>query len=191
MFRVRHCGIRRGVVLSSLARQGISWRGKVLRGRALYGEALHSKVWQGFILAWLSFVRSCSAGRATVERGFVLHGEVSLWFGEVLLCIVGFIGVLYSLVRSYCGLVWHREARHVMVKFGPVMYSMALYAKAFLRRGIVRCRTVGSGFARLRAVGQALVSLRFGRALLSKVLRGPVLRGPVRLGVHGYGGITK
>lgn len=79
--------------------------------------------------------------------------------GDVLLGVAGFVGVLYSMVRSYCGVVWSREARYGIAKFCPVKYCYARHAKALLlRSGIVWCSTVVSGFARLRAAGQALLS---------------------------------
>lgn len=82
--------------------------------------------------------------------------------GDVLFGVAGFVGVLYSMVRCYCGVVWNREARHGIAKSCPVKYCYARYAKALLRSGIVWCSTVVSGFARLRAAGQALLSLRCG-----------------------------
>lgn len=166
-----HCGAGSGVVRHTLARQGLSWRGPV------------------------------AAGWCTAEQGFVLHGKVVSWLGEVLFCVVGFVGVLFSRVRSYCGVVWSVEALHSIVKFGPVMYSVVMYAEAlFWQGGVVqnevrhaklslRRGTVESGFARLRAVGQALVF--FGIALLGKVRWCPVKFGVVGHGFHEYGGVIQ
>jgi len=42
-----HGGVRRCVVLSSLARHGLFWQGRVLSGRVPHGEVLHCKVWRG------------------------------------------------------------------------------------------------------------------------------------------------
>jgi len=256
-----------GTVLSCLVRQRMArffraWFGMVVCCPLSSGKATFFVVWHGvlergpvrlgqvvFGRLWHFMVRSGIVGRSTAERGFVLHGKVSSWLGEVLIGIVGFIGALYCLVRSYCGMVRSVEALHGILKYGPVKHCMAglgaiwscdvqrggvwsclaRYAKALfwkggavqsevrhaklsLRSGVVRCGTVLSGFARLRAVGQALLRrhyglawpgevgrcmasfalalLRLGSVLLSQVRRVPVLQGFVRLGVHGYGGVT-
>jgi len=156
------------------------------------------------------------AGSCPAGSGGVWLCKVLSWFGEVLLCVVGWIGVLFSKVRSYCGVAWSVEALHGVVKFGPAKYSVAgsgvfwsgdvrrgavLYsavwhakalfwqggveqsevhqAKLSLRCGIVRRRTVVSGFARLCAVGQALVRHYFGTVLLGNVRWSPARQGPV------------
>jgi hypothetical protein len=156
---------RSGMVLHCKVQSCLAEHGKVpLRhSEVLRGGVLLSLVLQGAALFW-------QGGAAQSE---VHYGKVSLWLGEVLFCVVGFIGVLYSRVRSYCGVVWNREALHRIVKFGPVKYCLVVHARALLRQGfalrgwvrrskallrfrMVGCGTVGSGFARLRAVGQAL-----------------------------------
>jgi len=211
-----------GTVLSCPVRLSKVVSGEVFRGVALHGgvgscPAGSSGAWLGKVRRFIA--RSGCAGWATVERGFVWqgtalswqggveqsevrYGKLSSWLGEVLFGVVGFIGALYSKVRSYCGMVWSVEALHRIVEFCPVKYCMVLRAKALSRLSIVRCGTVQSGFARLRAVGQALLrrhlgfvwscdvgrcmasfalaSLRLGSVLLSQVRRGPVLQGPVR-----------
>jgi hypothetical protein len=58
-------------------------------------------------------------------------------FGDVLFGLAGRVGVLYCMVRSYCGMVWNREVLHRVVKFCPVKYCYARHAKALLRRGQV------------------------------------------------------
>lgn len=176
--------------------------GKVFRGLVSHGGAGSCPAGSGGV--WLCkvrrfMVRSGCVGWATVERGFVLqgtalfwqggveqsevrYGKLSLWPGEVRLCVVGFVGALYSRVRSYCGVVWNVEALHSIVKFCPVKHCMVKFAKA-LRGGVLhgldwrgsvgRCLvrlakvifrhgTVGSCFVRLCAVGQALVRHHYG-----------------------------
>jgi len=134
------------------------------------------------------------------------------------------------MVRSYCGVAWSREALHGIAKFGPAKHSMASLGalwscdvqwggvwSCLVRHGKLSLRhgTEGSGFARLSAVGQALVRhylgwawsceagrcmarfasafLRLGIVLLSRVWRGPVRLCPATCGTvsqgHGYGGI--
>jgi len=39
------------------------------------------------------------------------------------------------MVRSYCGMVWNREALNSMVKLCPVKHGYVRLAKALLRRG--------------------------------------------------------
>jgi len=198
-----------GTVLSCPVRQRMArffevWLGVAGRSPVRLGQVVLGRVWR-FML------RSGCAGRATVERGFVWHGKVLSWFGEVLLCAVGFIGALYAKVRFYCGVVWSVEALHSVVKFGPVKYSLVMQAKVSSRHGIVRCRTVVSGFARLRAVGRGMLrrylgfvwsgevgrciarraSAFFGRVLIGLVRRGPAMFSPVGYGIHGYGGYQK
>jgi len=200
--------VRSGCAGRAAAEWGFAWHGKVRRfmerlcGAGL-GFVLHGKAisWQGGV------------EKSEVRHSAVWHSAVLSWLGEVLFCIVGWIGALYSKVRSYCGMAWNREALHSMVKFCPVMYSVAVHAKALLRCGIVRYGRAESGFARLCVVGQALLrhyhglawpgevgrcmvkraSAFFGRVRLGFVMWGPVLHGFVMhsmpwLGIHGYGG---
>jgi hypothetical protein len=208
-FKVRQCSlgqrsVRSGRVLSSLARCGFSWRGKVLRGRLLHGEVLHGQVRHG--VSWRAMVSSgtvlscpvrsgkaeffelwygiagwsparlsqavlgklrrlCCADRwGKLLHGIVLFGKVLLWSGEALLGGVGFIGALYSKVRSYCGMVWRSLVNYGKALFwkGGAGQSDVLYAEAPLRQSIVRYGTVESGLARLRAVGQASLFLKWG-----------------------------
>jgi len=209
-----------GTVLSCPARLNKALYGEVFQGVVSSGGAGSSPagssgVWFGKVLCFV--VRSCTAGWRTVERCFVWCGEelfrqggleqsevhygtLLLWFGEVLLGVVGFIGALYSKVRSYCGMVRSVEVLHGIVKFCPQKHSVVGFAKALLRHGIVRRSTVRSGFARLRAVGQALFwwgQVWFGTVLPGNVWRcdvwsgtsrlGMVMWGPVRLGPAKYG----
>jgi hypothetical protein len=60
-----------------------------------------------------------------VGNGFVLRGKALLWLGDVLIGVAGFSEALYSKVRSYCGVVWNREALHSIVKFCPVKQGLA------------------------------------------------------------------
>lgn len=148
-----------------------------MRGKAQYGPVLFGKVWR-------HLAKFCMAR-----------------FREVLIGVAGLIGALYSMVRSYCGVVWNREARHVMAKFCPVKHGMAwlgvivlwgcealwsavwssavMCAKALLRSGIAMYGIVRSGFARLRAAGQALVRRYFGLAMQGGVLFCTVQQGQV------------
>jgi hypothetical protein len=214
---VRHRGVRRSVVLSSMARWGsiVAWSGtarscpawcrtvrcgfiKALRGLAWHGtvlscpvrlcKALFSKpsLWFGGAVSSPAgssgvrlckvrcfMARSCFAGWATVERCFVWLGKAFRgveWSGDVLFGAVGF-----SKARFYCGIVWKREALFCVVKFCPVKHCYVRHAKALLRRGIV-----GSGFARLRAVGQALVLSRSGVATQGGVRRAAAMLSAVR-----------
>jgi len=203
-------GVLRGSVLSSKARLGAI---DVLRGLAWHGGAVSGPV--GSSGVWLCKLRHYYGFvlRGRVERGFLWQGKAFrgvVWSRDVLLGAAGFIGALYSKVRSYCGVVWSVEALHGIVKFCPVKHCMVLRAKALSRLSILRRGTVRSGFARLRAAGQALVrrhlgfvwscdvgrcmasfalaSLRLGDVLLCEVWWSPVLQGQVRLGLHGYGG---
>lgn len=181
------------MVLSSSARYGVSWLGlgrscparlrkawhgliDVLRGLALYGTVLSCPVrlwkarlakvllWYGgavsgpagssrawFCKAWHFLARSGADGWATVERGFV-------WLGKVFCCIVLNGEVLFR-----------------VVKFCPAKYCYARYAEALFRRG-----TVGSGFARLRAVGQGSLLLRSGVEDQGSVMRGAASCGLAR-----------
>jgi len=209
-------GAKYCMVLSSLVRRGlidvlrgIALHGTVLSGPVRLSKATFGKAFRGVVSCggagscpagssgvWLCKVRrfmarSGCAGRTTVERGFVFHGKVfrgMVWSCDVLFGAVGFIGALYSKVRSYCGVVWSREALHGIVEFGPVKHCVAGHAKALLRSGMVRYGTVRSGFARLRAVGQAQLSLGFvwsgevGRCIVKRAsaLFGRVLLGLVK-----------
>lgn len=160
--------VRRRMVLYGPAkrdalRQAISWRGKVLSGRVQHSEVLYCRVKRssvGLGKVFHGLVRSCCAAWGSVERCFVLYGKVLSWQGgleqrevqygkvllrrgivwssDVLFGVAGFIGALYSKVRSYCGVVWNREALHRMVKFCPAKYCYARYAKASLRLGGVK-----------------------------------------------------
>ena len=76
---------------------------------------------------------------------------------EVLFGAAGFGGVLSCLVLLGKALFWQ----------GGVVQSEVHYAEVSLRRG-----TVESGFARLRAAGQALVSLSSGMVTQGSVMRG-------------------
>lgn len=181
-------GARRAKVEQSTLRHGFI---RVLRclaewgpalGQVLFGSVKYGKVWKfmvrsaavargtvgrGFV--WFGVLRCCADRWGKLLYGVVLRGKVLLWSGEVvLLGSVGWIGALYARVRSYCGVVWSREALHGIVKFGPVKHCTVMLAKALFRHG-----TVGSGFARLRA-GQGLVRRYFGIALRGWVMRGRV-----------------
>jgi hypothetical protein len=178
-----------------------------------------------FCMAWLFEVWSGMLVWSPVRLGQVLFGsamcgKVSLWFGEVLIGVAGFTGVLYSKARSYflangdvgrggvrfyCGMVWNREALFRVVKFCPVKHGLVglgitwsgdvrwsvvrkravMHAKALLRSGIVRRSTVGSGLARLRVAGQAMVLLRRGQVWLGTVLSCNVWQGSVLLWCGG------
>jgi len=97
MLKVRYRGVRRSVVLSSLARQGfisvlrglarrskakhakvrhgLSWRGKVRSGRVQHGEVLHGNVRLGTALRgleWLGLVRSCPARQRKASSGIIM-----------------------------------------------------------------------------------------------------------------------
>jgi len=117
-----------GQVLFGSVGHGFSWRGTVLRGRAQHGEVLYGRVKRSSVRLGKVFhglARSCCAVWGSVEWCFVWQGKVLLWPGDVLFGVAGFIGVLYSKVRSYCGVVWNREALYRMVKFCPVKHGTA------------------------------------------------------------------
>jgi len=180
-----YCGVRRSVVLSSLARCSILLRGLVLYGTVLSCPARLCKarlfeVWRG-MSQWgpvlLGQVRFGSA-----KQGAVLSGGVK--FGLVLSCRARRSAVLLGKVLR--GIAWLREALFRVVKFCPVKHCYVSYAKALswfgevlfcavgiggalhaevlLRFGMVAYRTVESGLALLRVAGQALVLLRLDAA---------------------------
>jgi hypothetical protein len=174
--RVRHglIDVLRGMalystVLSCPVRLRKLWFGRAFRGIVLHGgvetgPAASSGVCHGKVSFW----------HGGVMQSEVRHGKLLSWSGEDRFGVAGFGGLLYGLVRFYCGLVRCIEALHGIVKFCPVKYCVVLrgkalfwhgiawrgsvgrclarYAKAFLRHG-----TVESGFVRLCAAGQALV----------------------------------
>jgi hypothetical protein len=177
-----------GLVLHAKVSPSVSRFGTVGQSGDNLGNVKRSEV-------LLSMVKRCdvSFGKALSWQGGAAQSEVHcakvlLWFGEVLFCVAGFIGALYSKVRSYCGVVWNCDARYVVVKFCPVKHCYVRHAQALSRPGIVRCGTVRSGFARLRAAGQALVSLRSGMVLHSWALRCDVWPGVSRFGLVRKGG---
>jgi hypothetical protein len=183
-----------GLARSSPARLSKAWHGliDVLRGMTLYGTVLscpvrHSKALYCKVLSWCGGAGSGPAGscrvwlckarhflarsaadvRGTVERSFAWHGELPFWRGIVL-----YREVLHRVVKScpakHCkalrakALLWLGEVLFCVLGIGGVLYGMAKRAGALL--GMVKCGTVGSGFARLRAVGRALVLLRLATA---------------------------
>lgn len=175
------CGVLWSPVLSSLARQGLSWLGIVRPCPVRYRD-----VWLGFImvlrgLALYSTVLSCPVRSVKARCGRPFRGMVSR--GGAGSCPAGSGGVWLGKVRRF--LVRSGSVGRGTVERGFVWLGKALWlawwrgclvrlAEVIFRRGIVE-----SGFARLRAVGQALVLLWFGG-----------VQGMVRLGVsgfHGYG----
>jgi len=235
----RFCNVRhgliealRGMALYSTALSSPVWRSKVTFGEAFRGMVSpggagsgpdgSSGVWLCKVRCFL--VRSCCAGRATAECGFVWFGKVfrgMVLFCEALIGVVGYRGLLHCLVRhgfikdpwvgSYCGVVWNCKALHSIVKFGPAKHCMVglgaiwsgdvqrggawsclvMHGKALFWQGgavqsevqhakvLLRHGTEGSGFARLRAVGQA-------SALLGMVRWSPVRFSPVRQGTLAH-----
>jgi len=226
MVRVLHCGVRRSMVRSSLARHGIigARRGKVeqstlrhgvilallgfvrscparlrdvrhgsigaLRGKPLPGTVLSCpvrlcKVWLSEFLLWYGVEEWGPVRLGQVRLGSAVLGKALLWFGEVLLGLAGWIGALYSMVRSYCGIVWNREARYVIVKFCPVKHCYVIFGKVSLRFCIVRSGTVVSSLARLCSAGQASALFWLGDARWGAVKIGAVMQAKVCLG-HGH-----
>lgn len=179
-----------GTVLSSPVRQCKAWLAKVLLwcGGAGSGPVGSSPVW--FCKARRFLERSCAVAWGKVERGFVLLGKVSFWqggpvqsevryarllCGDVLYAVAKFCPVKYCYVRHGKALLWLREVRFCSAGHRGVLYCLAL-----LRSGIPRYGTVGSGFARLRAVGQGLLLLRSGVGKQGCVMRGAVTCSTVR-----------
>jgi len=141
-----HCNVLSGFVEHGIVSFGVSRCCALFRGKVLYGFVLWGKAFQGLVL-------SC----------------------EALLGVVGRIGVLHCKVRYYCGMVLLREARYGIVMLCPVRHcivSLGVFWQGGAQCGIVlrgsvgwcfvrfagaflRCRTVGSRFARLGAAGQA------------------------------------
>ena len=64
-------------------------------------------------------------------------------------------------------MVWMCEVLLRVVKFSPAKHGVVMLGKVLC--GIARCRTVGPGFARLRAAGQALVRRHLGLVWPSEV----------------------
>jgi len=169
------CG--EGGVLHSMVRfyYGMVWRCPVWLCGVQWGTVLHGKVllWHGL------------EGRCGEKRGSAQHGSAELgvtWYGDVLRC--GVLLGLSWLGKLLCGMVWSVEALHGIAKFCPVKHCMASLgvirqAKASLRSGIARHGTAESGFARLRAVGQALAS---GQVLSCGVWRSPLRQSGVMYG---------
>jgi len=185
----RHFALGSCPVGSSGFWQGLAWRflvewGPVRLGQVRFGSARLGKEFHGI-------ARSGCAGWSTLERGFVWLGRVSLWSCEVLFAAVEFCGVLYAMASFWRGIVWSREALSRVVKFGPVKHCYVRHARASLRLGIVRHGTVESGFARLRAAGQALVSLRLGWDWQGPDMHGIVKRASAMQGILRYGGYKK
>jgi hypothetical protein len=107
-----------------------------------------------------------------LEWGPVRLGQVRLGSAGLGKALSWKAGVVQSEVqygkvfgRLSCGVAWIGEALQRVVKFCPVKHCVVFCAKALLWRG-----TVGSGFARLRAVGQGLVRFYFGLATQGGVL---------------------
>jgi len=229
MVRVRNCGVRRGVVLSSSARYGLLWLGLVRSScPARLRNVRHGVIWRG--LVWHRTVKPGPVWRCGVRQGFSLRGLA--FYNTVLSCPVrlckALFGKLFRAVVSHGGVgtgpvgssavglgrVWHyhglarscragrgtvgrsfvwqglalswqggveqSEVRHGKLLF-EVLFGLAGRSGVLQTKVFFRCGTVGSGFARLRAVGWGLL-----RHYLGFVRWSPARQGPVRLGVHGY-----
>lgn len=150
MVKVKYCGVRRSVVLSSsarcgsikamcgqawtggvlwrLARLGLSWRGRVLSGRAQYGEALHCKVRHGSILAWLGLVRSCPDRQRKVMQSSI--SACPALYGTVLSC-----PVRQRMARFFE--VWSGMAVWGSVRLGQVLFGSVELGKVRRYFGMV------------------------------------------------------
>jgi hypothetical protein len=180
MLKVRNCGVRCGVVLSTLVRQGISWRGNVLSGRARHGGVLYSLVRQSVILVWLGVVRSSPARLSNVRHGFSLRGLAS--YGTVLSCPVRYREALSG--EAFRGMVWIGGAVS-----GPAGSSPAWFCKAF--QGIFWRGSVGMGGERWTGVWPGMVRYCFGKVLrgiawLREVLFRVVKFDPAKYSYPGY-----
>lgn len=117
--------------------------------------------------------RSAAVVWGTVEYGFARLCKVPFWqggaeqsevryarllCGDVLYAVAKFGPVKHCYVVYAEALLWPGEVR---LGQGGVLHGMARCARALF--GIVMHGTVESGFARLRAVGQGLVSLRWSQ----------------------------
>lgn len=184
---------------------GMSVWSPVRLGQVVFGSARLSKVRR-------LMARSGSGGWGTVECGFVWQGKVLLWFGDVLFGVVGFIGVLCSMVRSYCGVVWNRKARQCLVKFCPVKHWVVWLASALLRLGeVVPCMDwsgevlwsgvwssalmygkalLRSGIAMYGTVRSGLARLRAAGQALVRFYFGLVMQGGVLLSTGRHGKVT-
>ena len=163
----------RGPVRLGQVRFGSAKQGAVLSGGVKFGLVLSCRAKRGALSHFM--VRSGSAGRATVERGFVLQGKVFrgiAWLREALFRVVKFCPVKHCYVMQAKVLSWFGEVLHGVAGIGGVLYGMAKRAAALLRPGMVTCRTVEFGFVLLCAPGQGLVSLRSGVGQQGSVMRG-------------------
>ncbi len=155
MLKVRSCGVRRSVVLSSSARCGVSLRGLALcrtvlsclvrHGKAMFRKALS---WYGGVVSGpagssgarfgrlLRFVvRSGCAGRATVERGFA-------WLGKVLSGRAKSTRAVFS--EAWCSRA--RQGELPSWQGGAVQSEVQSGKLSFWRCDVLRC---GERFAKL------------------------------------------
>lgn len=166
--KARYFKVRTGTVAWGTVERCFAWLCKVRRHLARLSTVGQSGVGLGSAKRCEVFQGEVSFWQGGAVQSEVRHSKLSLWFGEVLLSVVGLCGVRYGEALSWrgdvlrcgerfaellCGIALRGERRHCKLVFG----------RALLRSGIAGYTTVESGFARLRAVRQG--TLRFGCAL--------------------------
>lgn len=172
--------------MSSLARCGFSWRGKVLRGRAQRGEVLHGRVRHGFL--W----RGMASFGTVMLCGPVLCGKA--WLFEACRGVAGWspdrLGqAVLGKLRRLCCADRRGKLLHGIVLFGKVLLWSgeallgvvgligALYSKVRSYRGMVWSREALHCIAKFGPVKHGVAKLAKALFWRGWALHGFVLRG--------------